>query len=286
MTLHVVDIGTPATVRPTRLRSIVASLAAQSVDPERVVAVGTATSHARGAGLVAGRMIGVRPGARRLARWTQGHGRVVAWGAWCSGVPDGVAWAERAPTSWRAVAPSSWSPGPGAPLVLWCGEPASSTCALAAVEVVARLDLLGCAARVVVSPTAARLDRARALAHDMQLGDALLVLDDHAGLATIAEHAAVAVAAPAIDGTCTLATQLEVPECLAAFAAAGTPCVAPNRSADAPWLIAPQEPGVNGLALCLQHLLGSPDELRDAGEQARCAAFALAEAHTAAQPTA
>jgi hypothetical protein len=138
---------------------------------------------------------------------------------------------------------------------------------------------------VVVSPTAASLDRARALAHDMQLGDALLVLDDHAGLATIAEHAAIAVAAPAIDGSCTLASQLDVPECLAAFAAAGAPCVAPNRSADAPWLLAPQDPGVSGLALCLQHLLGSSDELRGAGEQARTAAFALAEARPAAQPT-
>jgi hypothetical protein len=94
------------------------------------------------------------------------------------------------------------------------------------------------------------------------------------------------VAAPAIDGSCTLASQLDVPECLAAFAAAGAPCVAPNRSADAPWLLAPQDPGVSGLALCLQHLLGSSDELRGAGEQARSAAFALAEAHTAAQPTA
>jgi hypothetical protein len=275
VTLHVVDLGTPGSVRPTRLRSIVESLNAQSVDPERIVAVGTATEHARAAGLHAGRLIGGRPSARRLARWTHGHGRVVAWGEWPLGVPDGVAWAERAPTSWRAASPSSWSPGPGAPLVLWCGEPATSICGLAAVEVIARLALLGCTARVVVAPGAARLDRARALAHDMHLDDALIVLEDHAALATVAARAAIAVAAPTIDGSCTHATQVAVPECLAAFAAAGTACLAQHGSASESWVLKPQGPGGNELALCLARLLASTGELADAGTQARAAAAEL-----------
>lgn len=277
MTLHVIDIGTPGTARPTRLRSIVASLREQGAEPERIVAVGTATAHARAAGLVAGRVIGVRPSARRLARWTHGHGRVVAWGDWQHGVPDGVAWAEQAPTSWEAVSPSTWSAEPGAPLVLWCGEPASTVCALSAVEVVARLSLLGCRARVVVAPDAARLDRARALARDMQLGDALIVLDDHAALASIAAQAAVAVVAPTIDGSCRHATQRDVPECLAPFAAAGVACLAPTGSTAAPWLITPSEPGVNELALCLARLLGAPEELASAGARACAAAAALRE---------
>jgi len=272
VTLHVIDIGTPDTVRPTRLRSIVASLKEQSADPERTVAVGTAVGHARAAGLAAKRMIGFRPSATRLARWTLGHGRVVAWGDWRSGVPDGVSWAERAPTLWHAVAPSEWSPEPGAPLVLWCGEPASSTCALMAVEVVARLALLGRQARVVVAPGAARMDRARALARDMQLDDALIVLDDEAALASIASQAAVAVAAPTIDGSCTAATQVKVPECLVPFAAAGTPCLAQLGSSTESWVIAPQEPGVGGLALHLAQLLGSPHELAKAAAQAHAAA--------------
>ncbi len=275
MTLHLVDLGTPGSVRPTRLRSIVESLNAQSVDPERIVAVGTATEHARAAGLDAGRLIGGRPSARRLARWTHGHGRVVAWGEWPLGVPDGVAYAERAPTAWHAVPPSSWSPEPGAPLVLWCGEPASSTCALMAVEVVARLSLLGRQARVVVAPGAARMDRARALARDMHLGDALIVLEDQAALASIAAHASVAVAAPTIDGSCTAATQVDVPECLVPFAAAGTACLAQHPSSTASWMLAPPEPGVNGLALCLARLLGSPDELTLAAAQAHAAAAML-----------
>ena len=275
MTLHVIDIGTPETACPTRLRSIVATLREQGVEPERIVAVGTATGHARAAGLVAGRIIGVRPSARRLARWTRGPGRVVAWGDWLHGVPDGVAYAERAPTAWHAVPPSSWSPEPGAPLVLWCGEPASSTCALMAVEVVARLSLLGRQARVVVAPGAARMDRARALARDMHLGDALIVLEDQAALASIAAHASVAVAAPTIDGSCTAATQVDVPECLVPFAAAGTACLAQHPSSTASWMLAPPEPGVNGLALCLARLLGSPDELTLAAAQAHAAAAML-----------
>ena len=275
MTLHVIDIGTPETACPTRLRSIVATLREQGVEPERIVAVGTATGHARAAGLVAGRIIGVRPSARRLARWTRGHGRVVAWGDWLHGVPDGVAYAERAPTAWHAVPPSSWSPEPGAPLVLWCGEPASSTCALMAVEVVARLSLLGRQARVVVALGAARMDRARALARDMNLGDALIVLEDQAALASIAAHASVAVAAPTIDGSCTAATQVDVPECLVPFAAAGTACLAQHPSSTASWMLAPPEPGVNGLALCLARLLGSPDELTLAAAQAHAAAAML-----------
>lgn len=275
MTLHVIDIGTPETACPTRLRSIVATLREQGVEPERIVAVGTATGHARAAGLVAGRIIGVRPSARRLARWTRGHGRVVAWGDWLHGVPDGVAYAERAPTAWHAVPPSSWSPEPGAPLVLWCGEPASLTCALMAVEVVARLSLLGRQARVVVAPGAARMDRARALARDMHLGDALIVLEDQAALASIAAHASVAVAAPTIDGSCTAATQVDVPECLVPFAAAGTACLAQHPSSTASWMLAPPEPGVNGLALCLARLLGSPDELTLAAAQAHAAAAML-----------
>lgn len=275
MTLHVIDIGTPETACPTRLRSIVATLREQGVEPERIVAVGTATGHARAAGLVAGRIIGVRPSARRLARWTRGHGRVVAWGDWLHGVPDGVAYAERAPTAWHAVPPSSWSPEPGAPLVLWCGEPASSTCALMAVEVVARLSLLGRQARVVVALGAARMDRARALARDMHLGDALIVLEDQAALASIAAHASVAVAAPTIDGSCTAATQVDVPECLVPFAAAGTACLAQHPSSTASWMLAPPEPGVNGLALCLARLLGSPDELTLAAAQAHAAAAML-----------
>ena len=275
MTLHVIDIGTPETACPTRLRSIVVSLREQGAEPERIVAAGTATAHARAAGLVAGRVIGVRPSARRLARWTHGHGRVVAWGDWPHGVPDGVSWAEQAPTSWQAVSPSSWSPEPGAPLVLWCGEPASSTCALMAVEVVARLSLLGRQARVVVALGAARMDRARALARDMNLGDALIVLEDQAALASIAAHASVAVAAPTIDGSCTAATQVDVPECLVPFAAAGTACLAQHPSSTASWMLAPPEPGVNGLALCLARLLGSPDELTLAAAQAHAAAAML-----------
>ncbi len=275
MTLHVVDIGTPGTARPTRLRSIVAALKEQAVDPERIVAVGTAAAHARAAGLVAGRVIGVRPSARRLARWTHGHGRVVAWGEWPHGVPDGLACAEHAPTSWGAVAPASWCPEPGAPLVLWCGEPASSTCALMAVEVMARLALLGCPARVAVAPGAARLDRARALAGDMRVADGLIVLDDHAALASIAAHAAVAVAAPAIGGSFWRATQVDVPECLAPCAAAGVACVAPLGSTTQPWVITPQEPGVNGLALQLARVLGLPDALAAAGAQAHAAAALL-----------
>lgn len=277
MTLHLVDLGTPGSVRPTRLRSIVESLSAQSVDPECIVAVGTAAEHARAAGLAAGRVIGVRPSARRLARWTHGHGRVVAWGDWQHGVPDGVASAERASTSWHAVSPSSWSPEPGAPLVLWCGEPASSICALSAVEVLARLALLGCQARVVVAPGAARLDRARMLAHDMHLNDALIVLEDHAALASIAARAAIAVAAPPIAGRCAHATQVDVPECLAPFAAAGTACLAPTGSTAVSWLITPQEYGVNELALCLARLLGSRGELASAGARALAAAVALRE---------
>jgi hypothetical protein len=256
VTLHLVDLGTPGSVRPTRLRSIVESLNAQSVDPERIVAVGTATEHARAAGLDAGRLIGGRPSARRLARWTHGHGRVVAWGEWPLGVPDGVAWAERAPTSWRAASPSS-------------------ICGLAAVEVIARLALLGCTARVVVAPCAARLDRARALAHDMHLDDALIVLEDHAALATVAACAAIAVAAPTIDGSCTHATQVGVPECLAAFAAAGTACLAQHGSASESWVLKPQGPGGNELALCLARMLASTGELADAGTQARAVATEL-----------
>ncbi|MBM4110163.1 MAG: hypothetical protein FJ254_02240 [Phycisphaerae bacterium] len=270
MTLHLIDIGTPATVRPTRLRSIVAALKDQTVDPEQIVAVGTATGHARAAGLEAGRVIGVRPSARRLARWTHGHGRVVAWGEWTHGVPDGVAWAPQPKTSWDAVPPSTWSPEPGAPLVLWCGEPATSTCALTAIEVVARLALLGCSARVVVAAGAARLDRARAMERDMQLGAALIVLDDHAALATIAAHAAVAVAAS--DNANSLATRAAVPECLAAFAAAGTACLATQGSANESWVLTPREAGIGGLALSLADLLGSPHELNAAGARARAAA--------------
>lgn len=274
MTLHLVDIGTAVTVRPTRLRSIVESLRSHSVDPDRIVAVGTATEHARAAGLEAARTLGVHPSAGRLARWTGGHGRVVAWGEWSRGVPDGVAWAEQAPTSWHRVRPSSWSPGPGAPLIVWCGEPAASTCALVAVEVVARLSLLGRAARVAVTPGMARMDRARALALDMGLADALIVLEDHAALASIASHAAVAVAAPTIDGSGTMATQAGVPECLAPFAAAGIACMAPH-GAQEPWVLTPSEHGANALALAVSQVLGSPGQLLDAGARARAAAEGL-----------
>lgn len=272
MTLHLIDIGTPVTARPTRMRSIVESLNAQAVGPDRIVAVGTATEHARAAGLRAGRVLGVHPSARRLARWTGGHGRVVAWGEWQRGVPDGVAWAERAPTSWNTVPAASWCPSQGAPLVLWCGEPASSICSLTAVAVAARLNLLGCDVRVAVTPAAARLDRARALARDMRVGDSLIVLEDHAALATIAAHAAVAVAAPTDGDACAMATQAVVPECLAAFAAAGTPCMAPHGSALESWVLQPDSPGINALALCLARVLGSADERAVAGEQARAAA--------------
>lgn len=277
MTLHVIDIGTPATVCPTRLRSIVESLRAQGVERDRIVAVGTATDHARAAGLDAGRVVGVRPNALHLARWTHGHGRVVAWGEWSHGVPDGVSWAERAPTSWRAVPPSSWNPGPGAPLVLWCGEPSATVCGLIAAEAIARVALLGCAARLVLAPGAARLDRARQLAHDLGLSESFIVLEDHAALATIAAQAAVAVVAPTIDGSYTMATQVGVPECLAAFAAAGTPCLAPHGATHEPWVVRPQEEGVNGLTLCLARLLGSAGEQTAAGARAKAAAAALRE---------
>jgi aminoglycoside/choline kinase family phosphotransferase len=144
-----------------------------------------------------------------------------------------------------------------------------------AAEVMARLALLGCPARVVVAPGAAGLDRARALASDMRLGDGLIVLDDHAALASIAPHAAVAVAATAIGSSSLRATQVDVPECLAPFAAAGVACMAQLGSSTQSWVIAPQEPEVNGVAVCLARLLRSPDALATARAQAHAAAALL-----------
>lgn len=275
MTLHLVDIGHGAQVRPTRLRSIARAMRAQGIDPADVVAVGTATAHARAAGVDAGRWLGLPPHARRLARWTHGHGRVVAWGEWPQGVPDGVAWAERAPTSWCAVQPSGWEPVAGAPLVLWCAEPAAASCALEAVELAARLSLLGCPIRMVVPPGMARLDRATALACDMALRDALIVLEDHAALASISGWACLAIAAPTADGMPSSATQVGVPECLAAHAAAGTACLVPFGVSDAPWVLAPKSTGVNELALAVAGLLGDPSAREGAAAAARRAAADL-----------